>query len=136
MANILHSDGRYIKAAGAGSDADPHIPQVSLTVETVEATNVGITALPKVTTATLSNVASSASNVTLLAENTDRIGVLVQNDSTATLYLKYGATASTSSYTVKMEPGSYWEMPQPIYTGIIDGIWSAANGAARITELE
>lgn len=88
------------------------------------------------TTATLSNVSSSASNGTLLAENTDRIGVLVQNDSTATLYLKYGATATSSSYTVKMEPGSYWEMPQPIYQGIVDGIWSAANGAARITELE
>lgn len=136
MANILLSDGKYAKASGAGSSADPHIPEVSINVETVEATNVGITALPKVTAATLSNVSSSASNGTLLAENTDRIGMLVVNDSTATLYLKYGATASTTSYSVRMEPGSYWEMPQPIYTGQIDGIWSSADGAARITELE
>lgn len=87
------------------------------------------------TDATLSNVNGSASSVTLLAANTDRRGLLLVNDSTATLYLKYGATASTTSYSVKMEPGSYWEMPRPIYTGRIDGIWSAANGAARITEL-
>lgn len=93
-------------------------------------------AVARASSATLSNVSGSASNGTLLAANADRIGVLIANDSTAALYLKYGATASASSYTVKLEAGSYWEMPQPIYTGIIDGIWAAANGAARITELE
>ena len=90
----------------------------------------------KAGTATLSNVSSSASNGTLFATNADRIGVLVFNDSTAVLYLKYGATASSSSYSIKMEAGSYWEMPQPIFTGQIDGIWASANGAARVTELE
>jgi hypothetical protein len=104
-------------------------------LETLLTSLVALFAPAVAASATLSNVSSSASNVTLLAANTDRIGVLVVNDSTATLYLKYGATATSSSYTVKMEPGSYWEMPQPIYTGIIDGIWSSANGAARITEL-
>ena len=93
-------------------------------------------AVAKAGTATLSNVSSSASNGTLLASNADRIGVLVFNDSTAVLYLKYGTTASASSYSVKMEAGSYWEMPQPIYTGQLDGIWASANGAARVTELE
>jgi hypothetical protein len=87
-------------------------------------------------TATLSNVADSATSVSLLAANGDRLGCIVQNDSTETLYLKYGATASTTSFTAKIPPGAYWEMPSPTYTGAIDGIWAAnASGSARITEL-
>lgn len=86
-------------------------------------------------TATLSNVASSASNGTLLASNPARIGALVFNDSTQALYLKYGATASTSSFTVKIAAGGFYEFPEPIYTGQVDGIWDAANGNARLTEL-
>lgn len=87
------------------------------------------------TTATLTNVTSSASNVTLQAANTSRRGWACFNDSTQALYIKHGATASTSSFTVKVLPGGYYEMPQPLYTGIIDGIWDSANGAARVEEL-
>lgn len=87
-------------------------------------------------TATLTNVNDTASSTSLLASTAGRLGVTVFNDSTSTLYLKYGTTASATSFTVKIPPGAYWEMPLPIYTGAIDGIWSAdASGAARITEL-
>lgn len=87
-------------------------------------------------TATTSNVASSATNVTLLSSNASRKGMMIQNDSTTILYLKYGTTASSTSYTVQMLPGSYYEMPESrIYTGEVDGIWSTANGNARVTEL-
>jgi len=85
--------------------------------------------------ATLTNVASSATSVSLLAANTARYGVIVYNDSNQTLYLKYGTTASTTSFTYLLTPKATWEMPFPIYQGAIDGIWSSANGAARITEL-
>jgi hypothetical protein len=103
-----------------------------------DATNgldVDVTRWPKSGTATLANVAGSASSVTLQASNAARIGLILSNDSTATLYVKYGATASATSFTYRLAPGAYWEMPQPIYTGIVDGIWSAANGFARMTEL-
>ena len=40
-------------------------------------------------TATLSNVASSATNVTVLAANTARKGATIVNDSTQILYLKF-----------------------------------------------
>jgi hypothetical protein len=105
--------------------------QVLPSVDTTGATRVtgGQTAA-----ATLTNVASSAVNVTLLAANTARKGVFIVNDGNKILYVKFGATASATSYTVQMPANSYWEMPWPIYTGIIDGIWSAANGSARITE--
>ena len=87
-------------------------------------------------TATLSNVASSATSVTVLAANTSRKGACIFNDSTAVLYLKFGATASTSSYTVQIAASGYFELPLPnVYTGIMDGIWASANGNARVTEL-
>ena len=88
----------------------------------------------KAPTANLTNVASSASSVTVLAANTARLGATVQNDSTAVLYLKFGATASTSSYTVQLASKAYYEVPFG-YLGIIDGIWASANGNARVTEL-
>jgi hypothetical protein len=92
--------------------------------------------LEKAATATLSNVASSATNVTLLASNSARKGAAIYNDSTQNLYLKLGATASTSSFTVLLVAGAYYELPTTsVYTGIIDGIWASANGSARVTEL-
>lgn len=87
-------------------------------------------------TATLSNVAASASNVTILAANANRKRVVIVNDSTATLYLKFGATASATSFTYLLYGGDTYESPSnPIYTGQIDGMWASATGAARVTEM-
>lgn len=86
---------------------------------------------------TLTNVSDSNLNQTLLEANPDRRGVILHNNSTEILYLKYGDTASSTSYTYKINPNAHWEMPFPIYTGRIDGIWASnGTGAARITELE
>ena len=88
---------------------------------------------------TLSNVASSASNVTLLAANTKRSMATFFNDSTQICYLKFGATATSSSYTVQLAAGAYYELPacdgRGVYQGIIDGIWAGANGNMRVTSL-
>jgi hypothetical protein len=85
-------------------------------------------------TATLSNVSGSTSSVTILASNTGRLGATVFNDSTATLYLKFGSAASTTSFTIKLFTDDYYEVPFG-YTGIIDGVWASATGAARVTEI-
>lgn len=87
------------------------------------------------TTATLTNVTSAATSTSLLASNSAAHARMVFNDSTAILYLKFGTTASATSYTVQIPPGGYYEFPQPLYKGAVDGIWSAANGAARLTEM-
>jgi hypothetical protein len=97
--------------------------------------DVDIASTPKVTSATLENVASSATNVTLFDSNAAAKGRMIHNDSTAVLYVKFGATATSSSYTVKMASDSYYEFPEPVYTGIVDGIWASANGSARCTEV-
>lgn len=98
-----------------------------------EGTQVQVT---RSSTATLTNVNDSATSATLLASTVGRKGAVIFNDSTVALYIKYGATASITSFSYKIAAGATWEMPTIVYTGIIDGIWdSDAAGAARITEL-
>lgn len=86
------------------------------------------------TTGTAANVTGSATSVTVLASNSSRLGATVFNDSSALLYLKLGATASTTSFTALLATNDYYEVPFQ-YTGIIDGIWSSATGSARVVEL-
>jgi hypothetical protein len=83
----------------------------------------------------LANVASSATVVTLQAANGSRQGWTCFNDSSAVLYLKLGPAASATSYTVQLDAGDYFELPEPVWTGVITGIWASANGSARVTEL-
>lgn len=99
--------------------------------------NNAITTAPAASaTATLSNVAASASSVTLLALNGSRKNAMFFNDSGAILYLKFGTTASLTSYTVQVGPNGYYELPNgAVYTGRIDGIWGSATGNLRVTEL-
>jgi hypothetical protein len=86
-------------------------------------------------TSTVTSVAGSATSVQLLASTSGRKAAYFYNDSTADCYLKLGTTASTSSFTVKMVSNSFYELPQPCYTGRIDAIWSSATGNIRITEI-
>lgn len=107
-------------------------------VSNADGSDVGSNSTPTETrpaSSTVSSVASSATNVTLLASNAARRMATIYNDSTQILYLKVGsATASSTSYTTQLTPNAYYEVPFPVCTGIIDGIWASANGSARITE--
>lgn len=86
-------------------------------------------------TAALTSVASSASTGSLVAARTLRKGLVIVNESTANLYVAYAATASLTAYSYKVAAAATLEMPQPVYNGAVSGIWDAANGNARITEL-
>lgn len=110
--------------------------RVTLASDTSSNTNALLVNEIRSATATLSNVASSASSVSLLASNASRKGATIYNDSTQSLYVKFGATASATSFTVLILAAGYYELPTTsVYTGAIDGIWAGANGSARITEL-
>jgi hypothetical protein len=90
----------------------------------------------RVTVATISSVSSTTGSTALLAANNDRKAAYFFNDSTSALFLKFGATASSTSFTVKIPAASYYEIPtQPVYTGVVHGIWVASNGNAYVTEL-
>jgi hypothetical protein len=107
----------------------------SLTVDGTVAVTGTVSANQKSSTATTSSVSDQATNATLLSLNANRLGATIYNDSTATLYVKLGTTATTTDFTVILAPGGYYEVPFG-YTGRIDGIWASdQSGAARITEL-
>lgn len=84
-------------------------------------------------TSDVSSVVSSATSVTLKAANSNRKSLHIVNDSTKILRIKYGSTASATSYTHKLGVGD--EIIITDYNGVVDGIWESANGNARITEI-
>lgn len=85
---------------------------------------------PAITT-TSTNVASSATSVSLLAANSDRKFASFRNDSTAIAYIELGATATTSS-TYRLDPQGFLSLDN--YTGAISCIWASANGFMRVSE--
>lgn len=113
------------------------LPEDPALVVAISPNNSFVINFQKPSTSNTSSVASSASNVVLLPSNTLRLGATVFNDSTAILYIKLGATATTSDFTTKMLPGTYYEIPFG-YLGEIDGIWAngtGISGFARLDEL-
>lgn len=86
--------------------------------------------------ASLSALDSAATSAQLLAANQSRKGLILVNTDANAVYVKYGTTASATSFTVTIPSGGYWEMPAPIYTGRIDAIWAAdGSGSLYATEL-
>jgi hypothetical protein len=96
---------------------------------------IGTVGITPASSAAVTSVSASASSVTLLAANPARRMATIFNASTDTLYVKLGSTASTADFTVVLVPNAYYELPQPVYQGDIDGIWSGTNGAALVTEI-
>lgn len=88
--------------------------------------------LNKGTESLVTSVASSATSVTLLSENINRVKAVINNNSTRILYIKEGTTASATSYTYKLSKDDAVVIDD--YVGRIDGIWDTANGNAIITE--
>ena len=89
--------------------------------------------LDKSNSTSVSSVSSSITSVTILTSNANRKGATFFNDSTSTLYLKFGSTASMTSFSVVLVARAFFEIPYK-YTGIVDGIWNSASGAVRVTE--
>lgn len=92
---------------------------------------------------TVQSLTASGAVQTALASNSLRSGGFLYNDADTACYVKFGATATTSSFTVKLGKkdtdgigGSLNLGTLRVYTGIITVIWDGApTGALRITEL-
>lgn len=105
-------------------------------VDVVAALPAGTNAIGKLTqpaTPTLANVTMTGLSVTLQASNTARRNLMIFNDSGVTIYVKLGITASATSFTVKMVDQAYYELPDPVYTGIVTAL--GASGDVRVTEV-
>lgn len=127
--------GNPVLAAGRASNAIPSAVSADGDVVPVWLERTGaVVVTPRFgATSTLSNVSASASSVTLLASNTARRSVTIVNDSSALLMVKEGATASATSYSWLLQAYDTLVLDGS-YSGVIDGIWASATGAARITE--
>lgn len=86
-------------------------------------------------TATVSSVALSTVVATVLSANANRLGAIIWNDGAQAAYIKLGTGATTSSFTVRLQNKSEWELPYPVYTGDITGITATSTATALVTEL-
>ena len=106
------------------------------TITADNALKVDGSAARQVSTASLTSLASAATSAQLLAANSARKGLVLTNTDANGVYVKYGTTASATSFTVLIPANGYWEMPLPTYTGRIDAIWAAdGSGSLYATEL-
>lgn len=99
-----------------------------------------VLALATASTPTLANVNASGTAgtaVTLQALNAARRGWVCYNDSAVALYVKFGTSASTSSFSYYLSAQQTLELPSgiTIYTGVISGVFGSTSGTARVTEL-
>lgn len=87
------------------------------------------------TSSSVTSVNDTNVSTTCLAANANRIGAEFYNDSGEIGFLKKGATASATSFTVKLNPNDYY-YPEDGYTGVFDCIWANdGSGAMRVTEV-
>jgi len=94
--------------------------------------------IQKASTATSTQVSASSSSVTLLASNVNRLGFSFANESNMAVYIAYANTASNTAYSIKLDPGDYYETSAYVYRGQISAIWDSSStptGFVAITEL-
>lgn len=78
---------------------------------------------------------ASTSAVLVAPMNAFRRGLILWNDSTATVHIKLGLNVSTNDFTWRLSSQSGYELLAPIYQGDITAIWETATGGMMITEL-
>jgi hypothetical protein len=93
------------------------------------------TTVAQPTTGTTSSVALSAVVATILAANASRLGAILYNLGSQKAYVRLAAAATTALFTVVLAKDSEWELPYPVYTGIITGITAAGAATMLATEL-
>lgn len=86
--------------------------------------------------AALSSVEATTSSVVLLSGNSNRMQAIIVNDSPSLLYVAYAPISSSGLCSYILADGQTLELiSQPIYNGIISGVWAGAIGSAKITEV-
>lgn len=84
----------------------------------------------------VSRVSASATAVTLAAAIATRVGLIIYNDSSADLYVKFGTGATSTDFTYFVPAtGTLEALAGVSYVGDVTGVWTSATGAAQVTEL-
>lgn len=102
-------------------------------LETHDASASGGGSTPS-TSGTTSQKTLTTGSTSILSANTARKGATIQNTSTAAIaFITLGSTSSLTTYTVRLIPNAYYEVPYN-YTGIVAAIGDVA-GTLTVTEL-
>lgn len=82
------------------------------------------------------SIPAAAADTLLLAANPARIGASIFNNSaTATLLLKFGPGASTTSFKIPLTPLTGFVFVDACFRGQVNGFWTGAiAGAALVAE--
>ena len=89
---------------------------------------------------TFASVAASTTSAALSAANTSRKKLAIANASTGILYVRKGSATSivtsltSLNFSFSIASLGYYEEPQPIWQGSLDGIFGTASGQANVTE--
>lgn len=109
------------------------LTDAQLRAATVPISGTVTTAAPTSATTAFTSPSALITSTTVLASNANRRGATIYNESGAICFIKLGATASLTSYTVQIPIGGSYEVPFG-YTGVIDGITVAITAVLRVTE--
>lgn len=100
-------------------------------------TSIQSQASPTASTATITNSpAVTTLTQVIVAANPARKGLVIYNNSANSIYLSYGPTANSNTLCTRvLATFTQFDMPAPIYTGVISGIRNAGTGFCVVTEL-
>ena len=88
----------------------------------------------KATNAVSSSVPATIEPILILSGNSERKGAILVNDSSNSLFLKFGIAGSVTDYSTKLYKRAYYEVPIPIFTGPLYGVWDGVDGSVKLTE--
>lgn len=136
------SDGtaRFLKVSSNGDlfvTGSLSIPTVATQSVNVASWNANVTASVREiggSTTVVSSANGSTTNYTLLNANPNRIGATFFKEGNNIAYLKLGAVASATSYTVRLTNNGYYELPEN-YTGQVDVVFNTNVGKIHVTEI-
>ena len=127
--------------AGAATEASTLVGAgavVSLDGKTVVCITEAVIMEQSTTGANTSVAGTTTNSTTILASNASRRGATIFNDNTVAsatlLYISLGSVCTPTNFTALINPLSYYEVPFE-YAGIITGVFSAATGNVRLTEI-
>lgn len=129
----IENDTTYPVVTAAGNGGQFH--HYAVLTQIVNASEIGGTTAGS--TAAVTQVsAKSAESQQVVAANSNRKGLEIYNNSTSTMYIKFGSAATIDIFTFRLITNASYEMPQNYFTGEIHAIWSnTPTGSANITEI-
>jgi len=98
----------------------------------VSASGAASVAFPKSSSATITRVATSTAATTIAAANANRKRLIVTTESGVN-YIAYGATASSTNYTVNL--GANATLDEDMWLGSVSLTRSTGTGSVQVTEI-